>query len=139
MDYIRERTGQLAALTPYDCWRLLAGGQIARIVWSRPDTVPGIVPVNMRVIDGAIWFRTSPTSALAREGVGHTVAVEVDEVDVATRSGWSVVVEGIAAPVDDAEVPDLVHALQVWPSGDRSVHVRVEPLQVTGRRLLNSH
>lgn len=138
MDNIRERTGQLAAMTPYDCWSMLEGRHVGRVAWSRADTAPGIVPVNLRVMNGAIWFRTAPSSALATEGVGTLVSVEVDEVDLSSRSGWSVVVEGIATPVDDEQVPDLVHALQVWPAGDRSVHVRVEPLQVTGRRLRNS-
>lgn len=126
--------GRLAELPPYDCWALLARVQVGRVAWCRPDG-PGVVPVNLAVVDGALWFRASPESALVRECRGQRVAVEVDDIDVASRSGWSVVVVGVAEVVDGDDAPESLHLLEVWPAGDRTSYVRVESHEVTGRRL----
>ena len=123
-----------AMLTAYDCWGLLETEEVARIAWVAPDGV-AIVPVNYLVTDGALWFRTQPCSALGRQCPGARVVVEVDQVNRAGRSGWSVVVTGTAHPVDPVDVPDAVMEMRVWAGGVRTLCVRVEPIEVTGRRL----
>lgn len=134
MGSTRERGGRLAELTPYDCWALLVGVQIGRVAWSRPEG-PAVVPVNLALLDGALWLRTTTDSALVREGVGENVAIEVDQVDLEARSGWSVLVLGPAELVEGDDVPEHLHVLEVWPSGARPAYVRVSPTQLTGRRL----
>ena len=129
--------GRLAELTAYECWGLLDSEEIARVAWHGREGV-AIVPVNYTVADGSLWFRTSPSSTLGRECAGQTLAIEIDHIDRATRSGWSVVVSGVGEPVDAAEVPDVLADLRVWPSGNRSLFVRVEPAAVTGRKLVAS-
>ena len=127
---------RLVPMTPYECWQQLeAADQIARVVWSSQDG-PAIVPVNYAVSDGAVWFQISPHSALGRDGDGQRILVEVDHGDPATHAGWSVVVTGVAEYIDAENVPDILRELKVWPSGPRSVSVRVEPDEVTGRRLM---
>ena len=88
---------RLEPLNRYDCWQLVteAAGPdgIARVVWSGPDG-PAIVPVNYTVADGFLWFQTTPDSRLARECCDQQVLVEVDQVDPASHTGWSVVVTG---------------------------------------------
>lgn len=128
------RGGRLAELRPYDCWALLAGVQVGRVAWCRPEG-PGVVPVNLAVLHGSLWFRTTNESALLRECRGQRVAVEVDELDLEARSGWSVVVVGVAEVVDPDDAPQELHLLETWPAGDRSAYVRVETLEVSGRRL----
>jgi nitroimidazol reductase NimA-like FMN-containing flavoprotein (pyridoxamine 5'-phosphate oxidase superfamily) len=123
-----------AILTAYDCWGLLETEEIARIAWAGPDGV-AIVPVNYIVADGALWFRTQPYTALGRHCDGGRVAVEVDHLDRESRSAWSVVVTGRTESVNAAEVPDQVMEMRVWPAGPRSLFVRVEPIEVTGRRV----
>ncbi|MDP2773783.1 MAG: pyridoxamine 5'-phosphate oxidase family protein [Nocardioides sp.] len=127
--------GRLAELTPYDCWALIAEVQVGRVAWCRPEG-PGVVPVNLAVLHGAVWFRTTNDSALVKECRGQRVAVEVDEVDLQTRSGWSVVVLGVAEVIDPDDAPQSLHLMEAWPAGDRSAYVRVESLEVSGRRLL---
>lgn len=134
MTTIREQGGRLAALTPYDCWALLKDVQVGRVAWSRPQG-PAVVPVNLTLLDGALWLRTSPGSELVREALDRPVSIEVDEVDVATRSGWSVLVLGTAEVVMGEDVPEHLHVLDVWPSGPHVAYVRVSPTQLTGRRL----
>jgi uncharacterized protein len=126
-----------AILTAYDCWGLLETEEIARIAWVGPDGV-AVVPVNYTVADGALWFRTQPYTALGRQCGGGRVAVEVDRLDRESRSAWSVVVRGRAESVDAADVPDQVMEMRVWPAGPRTLFVRVEPIEVTGRRVSGS-
>jgi uncharacterized protein len=129
---------RLESLSRYDCWRLVteAGGPdgVARVVWSGPDG-PAIVPVNYAVADGFIWFQTTAGSRLARECSDQQVLVEVDQVDPANHTGWSVVVTGAATCLPAADDPGLLSNLVVWPSGPRQLLLRVEPDEVTGRRL----
>lgn len=129
-----HRPGRLAELTPYDCWSLLEDVEVGRVAWCGPDG-PAIVPVNLAATDGALWFRTTPYSALLEHCRGGRVAVEVDQLDPARQAGWSVVVAGTAEVVDGDEVPDAVHLLDTWAPGTRTAHVRVEAGSVTGRRL----
>jgi nitroimidazol reductase NimA-like FMN-containing flavoprotein (pyridoxamine 5'-phosphate oxidase superfamily) len=123
-----------AVLTAYDCWRLLATEEIARVAWVGPDGVT-IVPVSYTVTDRTLWFRTQPYSALGRQGKGARVAVEVDQLDHATNSAWSVVAVGTMRPVNPGDVPHEVMQMHVWVPGPRSVVVCVDPVEVTGRRV----
>ena len=86
---------RLVELSPYECWQLLDHRhRIARVVWTH-DGAAAIVPVNYVVADGALWFQTTHDSRLARECPGREVLVEVDTVDPAALSGWSVIVSGV--------------------------------------------
>jgi len=129
---------RLESLSRYDCWQLLteaaAQDAIARIVWSGAGG-PSIVPVNYAVADGFLWFQTAPDSRLARDGCEQRVLVEIDHVDVSTRMGWSVVVSGRATCLPATEDAGLLRDLQVWPQGSRDLLLKVEPDEVTGRRL----
>ena len=130
---------RLVELSPYECWQLLDHRfRIARVVWTR-DGGAAIVPVNYVVAGGAIWFQTTPASRLAEECPGREVMVEVDEVDPAALSGWSVIVTGVAEKVDAADVPDLLGEIQVWPQSHRPVFMRVSADRLTGRQLLTRH
>src|SRR4029453_12851293 len=116
---------------------LLDSEEIARVAWPGRDGV-AIVPVNYTVADGSLWFATSPSPTLGRECAGQTLAIEIDHIDRATRSAWSVVVCGVGELVDAADVPDVLADLRIWPSGSRPLFIRVEPADITGRKLLAS-
>jgi hypothetical protein len=134
-DTRRGTGGRLAELPAYECWGLLDSEEIARVAWQGRDGV-AIVPVNYTVADGSLWFRTSPYSTLGRECAGQRLAIEIDHIDHAAQSAWSVVVSGIGELVDAAEVPDILADLRVWPSGNRPLFIQVESVDVTGRKLL---
>ncbi|HTW13843.1 MAG TPA: pyridoxamine 5'-phosphate oxidase family protein [Nocardioides sp.] len=125
----------LADLPAFECWSLLESAEIARVAWTGPRGVL-VVPVNYTISDGALWFRTTPTAEIIRDTSEQWVAVEVDDLDPGTRSGWSVVVRGPIELVDAEDAPDRLAELRVWPPGLRIAYVRVEPGEVTGRRLL---
>lgn len=130
---------RLVELSPYECWQLLDHRhRIARVVWTH-DGAAAIVPVNYVVADGAVWFQTTPGSRLAQECAGQELLLEVDAVDPAALSGWSVIVTGVAAKVVADDVPDILAEIQVWPQGQRPVFMRVEADRLTGRQLLTRH
>ncbi len=139
MTNLRSGDARLVRMTPYECWQQLDGSDpIARVVWSR-ETGPSIVPVNYVVSAGALWFQVSADSALGRECEGQRILIEADHADSATHAGWSVVVSGVAELVDTKDAANVLRDLQVWPSGPRSVCVRLHPDEVQGRRLLPHH
>jgi hypothetical protein len=118
-----------------ECRRLLSSAEVARVAYCTPAG-PAILPVTYAFTAGRLVFRTSPSSPLAAV-VGEPVAVEVDQVDTVRRSGWSVVVTGVAhaaiGPMVDRTGSPTV---EPWPSGRRDLYVVIEPLRITGRRIL---
>jgi nitroimidazol reductase NimA-like FMN-containing flavoprotein (pyridoxamine 5'-phosphate oxidase superfamily) len=96
-----------------------------------------VVPVNY-VMDGdAVLLRIAPGSGLARRLGPTPASFQLDEFDPFTQSGWSVLVRGRASEVDPAEHPAAAR-LQSWAEGQRTVHVRLEATEVSGRRLLEA-
>ena len=114
------------------------GGPMAygfALVTLRPSVYadgPVAVPVNIAVSDGAVVVRTAAYSAMAREVDDSRVALEVDDLDHETRTGWSVLVRGVARVLFEPAPEDAPTA---WPTGSKSATVRVRPTKVTGRRL----
>lgn len=82
---------------------LLAGGDVGR-VGITIGAMPAIFPVNYRVIDGAVVFRTSAGSKMSAAAMGAVVAFEVDDYERDSRSGWSVLVVGRAEVVHDLDM-----------------------------------
>ncbi len=128
----------LELLTDDQARRLLAGGEVGR-VGITIGSLPAIFPVNYRLIDGAVVFRTAPGSKMSAATKGAVVAFEVDDYQLADRSGWSVLLVGRAEVVDDDEVAVKVAAARLEPLVDspRTVIVRIAPTFVSGRRLVH--
>ncbi len=121
-----------------ECLGLLAKVSVGRIVYTR-QALPAVLPVNFCLDDdGAVLLRTCAASELARAVDGSVVAFEADEVDAVARAGWSVVVTGRAAVVNDpAEHEHLNRVVPCsWAPSPVEVFVRVEPELVTGRELV---
>lgn len=120
-----------------ECLALLHAGVFGRVAVSAPDG-PHVVPVNYSVLDGAVMVRTAPDGLIAKFGSGVAVAFEIDHVDYSRHRGWSVMVRGTTAVVDDlAEVARIRSAWEPvpWASGDRSLLLKLPWTEVTGRRL----
>jgi uncharacterized protein len=83
-------------------------------------------------------FRTDPGTKLRAAPLTH-VAFEIDEIDEATHTGWSVVVEGVGQDITDT-VDDRSEELRVlpvtpWAPGDKAYWIKVVPRVLTGRSL----
>lgn len=126
-------------LTELQCHDLLAQSEVGRVGVS-VGALPAIFPVNYRVIDGHIVFRTAPGTKLSAAAAGSVVAFEVDHFDAAARSGWSVLAVGRAEVVHDLATTFQVIDSQLEPfaGGCRTSIVRIEPSFISGRRTVRN-
>jgi uncharacterized protein len=119
-----------------ECRRLLATRHLGRL--AIPDFGgPVIFPVNYILDQDLVIFRTDPGSKLDAATEREQVAFEVDAVEEATRTGWSVVVRGTLAEVTDPAQLERLRTLPLypWAPGEKTRYVRVQPLRVSGRRI----
>jgi len=123
------------------CLQLISRGGLGRIAYtSRFGLV--VLPVNYALHDGAIVFRTAEHGPLDEElrtgiaGAEQKVAFEIDDFSLATREGWSVLVQGPAHHVNADEWGTVASAgVQPMAPGDRELFVRIVPSRITGRRI----
>jgi len=80
-------------LTKDECFRLLAGTHLGRVVLV-DDRGPIALPVNFVLDQHTVLFRTDEGTKLDVAVRRGRVAFEIDGVDEATRTGWSVLVRG---------------------------------------------
>ncbi len=128
----------LELLTEDEARALLARGRLGR-VGITVGAFPAIFPVNYRMLDGAIVFRTSPGSKLSAAARGAVVAFEVDHFRDEDRSGWSVLAVGPAEVVHDLHVTAQVldAELEPYADGPRGAIVRISPTFLSGRRIVH--
>jgi nitroimidazol reductase NimA-like FMN-containing flavoprotein (pyridoxamine 5'-phosphate oxidase superfamily) len=97
-----------------------------------------ILPVNFTVDGQDVVFRTAAGSKLSAVEVGHYVGFEADSYDKAKRTGWSVVVNGLAEIVESDDEAARLDSLGLssWGEGASGrVWVRIRPSSITGRRI----
>lgn len=127
--------GELGVLTEEACLARLAANQLGR-VGVVVDGQPLVFPVNF-VLDGrTIVFRTGMGTVLAGASFAK-VAFEIDGSDAVSRSGWSVMVQGMGHDVTDAvdELSEHLQTIEVfpWAPGSKPRLVRIDPRLITGR------
>jgi hypothetical protein len=133
-------------LTEGECWRLLAGAPLGRVVFTH-RAMPAIRPVN-HIVDGrTIIIRTGAGAAVASrargdgpgdgQAAGSVVCYEADELDPVRHTGWSVIVTGLARLVTEpAAIARYTAAVEPWIAGEINEVVAIEPGFVSGRRLV---
>ncbi len=124
-------------LTYAECQARLTSATMGRVAWS-VGTVVNILPVSYAMHVGKVVFRTSPYGALAHLERRTNVAFEIDSVDIAAGTGWSVVVQGHAqAVVMSAELTVLWERSDIvpWAPATRNVFISISPHHISGRRL----
>jgi nitroimidazol reductase NimA-like FMN-containing flavoprotein (pyridoxamine 5'-phosphate oxidase superfamily) len=135
-------TPVLEQLDEAECRALISPGGLGRLAYSGRFG-PTVMPVNYALHEGSIVFRTaqdSPTDEDLRTGIAHAeykVAFEIDDIDLAAREGWSVLIQGAAHHVDsDAERASVLQAgVEPWAGGTRDLFIRITPDRITGRRI----
>ncbi len=132
-----DRNG-LDVLDREECLALLAQAHLGRVALS-VGALPTILPVNFRLIDEHVVFRTGVGSKLDAATRGAVVAFEVDEVDPMEHTGWSVVVTGIAEEVPPAGLagPILSSAIPRWAPRGASRILFLSTEIVSGRRIVH--
>lgn len=130
----------LEELGETECLQLISPGGIGRIAY-RSRFGPAVLPVNYTLHDGAVIFRTAAHGPLDEdlrtgiEGADYRVAFEIDDIDRDRQEGWSVLVQGPAHHVTDADAAGIRSDVKAWAPGDRQLFVRIVPSRVTGRRI----
>jgi uncharacterized protein len=125
----------LMALPRRECVALLSGKQVGRAVFTE-RAMPAVVPVTFAVYDDAIVMCTAADTRLASAASRGVLAFQVDDIDQDTRSGWSVVVVGVAELVTDhVEQATIRSLLEPWAPGRNEVFIRLPLKVVTGRRI----
>ncbi|MEV1249402.1 pyridoxamine 5'-phosphate oxidase family protein [Nonomuraea sp. NPDC049750] len=131
----------LEMLEPEECLRLVAPGGIGRVAFNGSHGLT-VLPVNYKLHDGAIVFRTARGGPMDQdlrtglEGVDIKIAFQVDRIDEAQRAGWSVLIQGPAHHVPEDEAIKVAHAdVTPWAGGERHLYIRIVPHQITGRRI----
>jgi nitroimidazol reductase NimA-like FMN-containing flavoprotein (pyridoxamine 5'-phosphate oxidase superfamily) len=121
---------------------LIAQADVGRIGFSGRFG-PVVLPVNFKLVNGAVIIRTEQHGSIGEDlrtgiaGAEYKIAFEVDDFDAATRTGWSVLVQGSVHHVDDeAERASLLGAgVTPWAGGEKALFLRITPTHVTGRRI----
>ena len=140
---ITAGTPALADLDRDECLRLLGAGQIGRlVVLTTVGNTPVIRPVNY-VFDTAtqsVAFRCGKGTKLIALLHASRAWFEVDEIDVVRRTGWSVLIAGVAEPVTERhEIRRLERlGLESWIVGSESHWIRIRARVVSGRRIAAS-
>lgn len=125
-------------LATAECVVLLTRGCVGRVgfvVGGRPQ----VLPVNYSADDsGVVVLRTSVNSILMAIAM-QAVVFEVDGLDEAHRTGWSVCVHGSAREITERNDPitERLRSLAVvpWAPGHRQRWFAITPEEITGRRL----
>jgi hypothetical protein len=135
------RSRQAVELTVAECWRLLGGVSLGRIVFTQ-RAMPAIRPVN-HLVDGETIVIRSHLGAVIAERAGAAgqdgvvVAYEADDIDPVRHTGWSVIATGMARLVRD---PDVVagyeRVLEPWVRRRMDYVIAIRPEVITGLRLV---
>jgi nitroimidazol reductase NimA-like FMN-containing flavoprotein (pyridoxamine 5'-phosphate oxidase superfamily) len=135
-------SGTVQELDEAECLRLVAGQEIGRIAYNGPAG-PMVLPVNYRLFEGSVVFRTAQGSAMDEDlttgiqDAEYLIAFEIDELYPARREGWTVLIHGSAHHVtDEDEELDVAEAGVIpWVSSVRDLYMRIRPTHIAGRRI----
>ncbi len=132
---------EMLELSREQCLELLAGQNFGRLAVAMGDGAPVIRPVNyvFDLSSQSVALRTATGSKLHALLHGARAAFEIDGIDPGARTGWSVIIEGVATevtrPMDLAHLNQL--ALHPWAPGSKPHWVRIRAATVSGRRLVH--
>jgi len=119
--------------------RLLAANRFGRLAVTVNGEV-AIRPINYLFDEPSqsVVFRTDHGSKLYGLLASRKAAFEVDYIDLTNRTGWSVIVRGVAeAIVEPRELRRLAQVpLDTWAPGEKPHWIRIRARTVTGRRLV---
>jgi nitroimidazol reductase NimA-like FMN-containing flavoprotein (pyridoxamine 5'-phosphate oxidase superfamily) len=135
----RNQPVLVAPLNRDECLALLASVPVGRVAIT-DRAMPAILPVNFLLDGSDVIIRSVSGSKLAAATRSAVVAFEADAYDATQRTGWSVLIVGVAGHVTDpAEVNRLSRlGLQPYIDGAASHYIRIPATQISGRRLVTS-
>lgn len=129
----------LEVLAAEQCLELLTTSRLGRIAVTI-GAVPAIFPVDYLLHDGQVIFRAGVGTNLHRAAANKVVAFEVDDVDLSSREGWSVVAVGMARDVKDHDAvpPEVDGTPRLWEPSSGSHVIAILPAFLSGRRFVTA-
>lgn len=118
-----------------ECLEALAAHEVGRVAYC-DDGGAVVLPVNYTLDQDTILIRVAPHSGLARHLRGAPASFQIDDFDAYNQTGWSVLVRGEASYVDSGDLPAGQDPPFAWAEGQRTLHIRITPHEITGRRLI---
>jgi nitroimidazol reductase NimA-like FMN-containing flavoprotein (pyridoxamine 5'-phosphate oxidase superfamily) len=120
-----------------ECLRLIASREVGRI-GIVDNGQPIILPMNYLMMGDTVVLRTSAGTKL-QHAQGSSACFEVDDIEVTTQAGWSVLAVGRLETIteyDDAKVR-AARSLELspWAAGERPYWMRLVTRRLTGRRV----
>lgn len=133
-----EPTSDVLMLSREECMQLLASHRFGRLAVSMDS--PVIRPVNY-IFDErsqSVAFRTAEGSKFHAMLINGNAAFEIDGIDPASRTGWSVIIVGMTEEVTSpSELRRLDRlGLETWTPGRKAHWMRIRAWTVSGRRIV---
>jgi uncharacterized protein len=128
----------MQSLPREECLELLASHRFGRLAVVMSGT-PVIRPVNYLFDQPSqsVVFRTARGSKLHALRGAASASFEIDGIDEAARTGWSVIVQGFTAEVTAASDIGRLNELDLdsWAPGPKPHWVRIRAWAISGRRI----
>lgn len=128
-------SGHFTRLSGDECRHLVRGHSVGRVCWLSGEGLQAL-PVSYIVSGDRIYFRVDPDSVLGELAGTVPVILEVDDIDVPTATGWSVIVRGEASEAPEPHHPAVPAP---WAPGHRTLTVVVTPTAYSGRAVSADH
>ena len=133
-------SSELVELSREECLRLLGSHSFGRLAVSQGDGAPLIRPVNYAFDERSqsVVFRTGHGSKFHALLRSANAAFEIDGIDEASRTGWSVVMRGVTdevvGPTEIRRLDTL--GLEPWAPGAKPHWMYIRAWTVSGRRIV---
>jgi nitroimidazol reductase NimA-like FMN-containing flavoprotein (pyridoxamine 5'-phosphate oxidase superfamily) len=132
----------MVELSRQECIELLGGCHFGRLAVVMSDGAPVIRPVNY-VFDRrsqSVVFRTPRGSKFHALLHAARAAFEIDGIDEGARTGWSVIIKGVAS---ELTLPNEIRRLSLlglepWAPGPKPHWMQIRASTVSGRRIVLS-
>lgn len=139
MAAVVEAASVMEVLGREECLRLLATQDFGRLAINLREEVPTVRPVNY-FFDGrteSIVFRTAYGAKFAGILLARKAVFEIDGIDHATRTGWSVIATGPVEKITNYRELERFagEPLDPWAPGDKPYWGRIRVWTVSGRRV----
>lgn len=131
---MRTNDRKIRPLTRQEALHRLGSAAVGRVVFTR-RWLPAIRFVSHVLDNGKVIICGNGAEITAPGAVEDAVGVayETDQIDPATRTGWSVTVIGPATLVTDPRKAARYRGtLGPWPAGETNDIISIDPQSVTG-------
>lgn len=127
---------ELVELDRRACLALLCTAEVGRVIYT-DSALPAALPVNFMLDDEEVVFRTGGGGKLVAATRNAVVGFQVDELDAATRTGWTVLGVGEAYEVIEPRRLAELHAVlpPPWVPAHTDHTISIPLQRLTGRRL----